>query len=238
VARLGALGRDRGCRGSQCGFPELHVTRSVLDLKDQVLQVYDARNLAFATWTFAYDLAGRRTSAAQATGTGSRWSLSDAAGNPRHLSMNRKSMNEEQLSANLQSLVESFRNTAHRALDRIGRSLGVECSEGHYDHVVSAARTARSGVVNDGGRLEYRFHGSGCEARTESCVVDFNIYPKLGGVSHIMAGPFGFKKYVCSVGIETDEETVLRVLDEAADRGLIERLETGRSYYSFSPMSR
>jgi RHS repeat-associated protein len=62
--------------------PELHVTRSVLDLKDQVLQVFDARNLGFATWTFAYDLAGRRTSTAHATGTGTRWSLSDAVGNP------------------------------------------------------------------------------------------------------------------------------------------------------------
>jgi RHS repeat-associated protein len=71
-----------GVQSPNLASPELHVTRSVLDLKDQVLQVFDARNLGFATWTFAYDLAGQRTSAAHATGTGTRWSLSDAAGNP------------------------------------------------------------------------------------------------------------------------------------------------------------
>jgi RHS repeat-associated protein len=64
------------------GAPALHVTRSVLDLKDQVTQVWDARGLSGASWTFEYDLRGQRTKAANSTGVGSRWSLADAAGNP------------------------------------------------------------------------------------------------------------------------------------------------------------
>jgi RHS repeat-associated protein len=64
------------------GSAQLHVTRSVLDLKDQVLEVWDARGLAFATWTFAYDYAGRRLVADHATAAGVRYALADAAGNP------------------------------------------------------------------------------------------------------------------------------------------------------------
>lgn len=71
-----------GVQAPNTGSPNLHVTRSVLDLKDQVLQVFDARNLGFATWTFVYDQRGQRLSAAHATGVGTRWSLADAAGNP------------------------------------------------------------------------------------------------------------------------------------------------------------
>lgn len=61
---------------------DVHVTRSVYDLKDQVLEVYDARQLGFATWSFSYDYAGNRIVTAHATAMGTRYALSDAAGNP------------------------------------------------------------------------------------------------------------------------------------------------------------
>ena len=46
---------------------QTHVTRTVYDLKDQVIEVYDARDLGFATWSFDYDFAGRRLVTAHAT---------------------------------------------------------------------------------------------------------------------------------------------------------------------------
>jgi RHS repeat-associated protein len=61
---------------------EIQVTHSVLDLKDQVIEVWDARGLPFATWPFAYDLAGRRIYSNHATALGQRYMLADAAGNP------------------------------------------------------------------------------------------------------------------------------------------------------------
>ena len=148
-------------------------------------------------------------------------------------------MKRDELHSQLKTLIENFRSTAHSSLARIGRSFGVECSAGHYDVVMSAARTARSGIINDDeGRLEYWFHGAGCEAISDSRVVDFNFYPKRGGISPIMAGAFGFKKFLDSMGIEIDEEALVRVLDEAAERGLVERLDAGRPYYLFSSGTR
>ena len=61
---------------------DVHITRSVYDLKDQVLEVFDARALGFATWSFSYDLAGNRLVTAHATAMGTRYALADAAGNP------------------------------------------------------------------------------------------------------------------------------------------------------------
>jgi len=69
-------------RAVSVGDPQLHVTRSVLDLRDQVVEVYDARGLATPTWRFGYDLSGRRLVAEHTTGTGARYAVSDAAGNP------------------------------------------------------------------------------------------------------------------------------------------------------------
>lgn len=61
---------------------QVHITRSVYDLKDQLLEVFDARELGFATWAFSYDHAGNRIVTAHATAMGTRYALSDAAGNP------------------------------------------------------------------------------------------------------------------------------------------------------------
>ena len=60
----------------------VHITRSVYDLKDQVTEVHDARDLGFATWTFTFDHAGNRIVTAHATAMGTRYALTDAAGNP------------------------------------------------------------------------------------------------------------------------------------------------------------
>ncbi len=61
---------------------DIHVTRSVLDLADRITEVWDARGLASATWTFAYDHAGRRLGSNHTTALGQRYSLPDAVGNP------------------------------------------------------------------------------------------------------------------------------------------------------------
>jgi RHS repeat-associated protein len=61
---------------------ELHVTRKVLDLKDQVTEVWDARDLTQATWTFVYDFMGRSVHTRHTTALGDRYALADAAGNP------------------------------------------------------------------------------------------------------------------------------------------------------------
>jgi RHS repeat-associated protein len=61
---------------------QMHVTRKVLDLKDQLVAVWDGRELAYPTWTFRYDARGLRIGAAHATAIGERHSLCDAAGNP------------------------------------------------------------------------------------------------------------------------------------------------------------
>lgn len=59
-----------------------HVTRSVLDLADRVIEVWDPRGLSSATWTFVYDYAGQRLSAEHSTALGARYALPDASGNP------------------------------------------------------------------------------------------------------------------------------------------------------------
>ncbi len=63
-------------------LPKLHVTRSVVDLKDQVVEVHDARDLGTATWEFTYDQAGRRVVTNHTTGVGVRHALADAGDNP------------------------------------------------------------------------------------------------------------------------------------------------------------
>jgi RHS repeat-associated protein len=60
----------------------IHVTRSVLDLRDQVVAVWDARGLSAPTWTFAHDALGRPLAAVHSTGLGPRYTLPDAANNP------------------------------------------------------------------------------------------------------------------------------------------------------------
>ena len=59
-----------------------HVTRTVFDLKDQPVEVWDARELSDPTWEFAYDYAGQRLVTAYLTAMGTRHGLPDAAGNP------------------------------------------------------------------------------------------------------------------------------------------------------------
>ena len=59
----------------------VHVTRTVLDLKDQVVEVHDARGLDRPTWAFTYDGLGRPISTHHATALGDRRALADAAGN-------------------------------------------------------------------------------------------------------------------------------------------------------------
>jgi Insecticide toxin TcdB middle/N-terminal region/Salmonella virulence plasmid 65kDa B protein/FG-GAP-like repeat/Insecticide toxin TcdB middle/C-terminal region len=61
---------------------ELHVTRKVLDLKNQITEVWDARALTQATWTFVYDFMGRSVHTRNSTALGDRYALGDAAGNP------------------------------------------------------------------------------------------------------------------------------------------------------------
>ena len=75
-----ALGREIAVSADN-GSAE-HVTRSVLDLADRVIEVWDARGLSTATWTFVYDYAGQRLSAEHSTALGARYALPDAAGNP------------------------------------------------------------------------------------------------------------------------------------------------------------
>ena len=67
---------------------ETHVTRTVLDLKDQVTDVFDARHLSEATWTFTYDHAGRPISTRHTQALGVRqkihppdhWRIDEARG--------------------------------------------------------------------------------------------------------------------------------------------------------------
>lgn len=75
-----ALGREIAV-SSDNGAAE-HVTRSVLDLADRIVEVWDARGLSAATWRFVYDLAGQRLMAQHATALGARYLVPDAAGNP------------------------------------------------------------------------------------------------------------------------------------------------------------
>lgn len=75
-----ALGRTIGLREDT--GTEQHTTRTVYDLADRVTEVWDARGLSAATWTFAYDVAGRRIRAEHSTALGERFALTDAAGNP------------------------------------------------------------------------------------------------------------------------------------------------------------
>jgi RHS repeat-associated protein len=60
---------------------ELHVTRSMLDLKNQITEVWGPRDFSYATWQFGYDLAGRRISSNHVTALGERYALADAGGN-------------------------------------------------------------------------------------------------------------------------------------------------------------
>ncbi|MED5370190.1 MAG: toxin TcdB middle/N-terminal domain-containing protein [Myxococcota bacterium] len=63
-------------------FRRKHVTRTVFDLKDQPIEVWDARGLDDATWEFSYDYVGQRIKTAHLTAMGTRYALADAAGNP------------------------------------------------------------------------------------------------------------------------------------------------------------
>ncbi len=74
LGRQVALAEDNGSA--------IHVTRTVYDLKDQATEVWDARGLTAATWTFSYDFSGRRLLASHLTAMGDRYSLPDAAANP------------------------------------------------------------------------------------------------------------------------------------------------------------
>jgi RHS repeat-associated protein len=73
LGRLFATAEDAGA--------EVHVTRKVFDLRDQVIAVWDGRGLAAATWRFAHDYVARPVSVDHATALGVRLSLADAAGN-------------------------------------------------------------------------------------------------------------------------------------------------------------
>lgn len=59
----------------------------------------------------------------------------------------------------------------------------------------------------------------------KSKVLDFNIYPKRDGVSIVIIGGFGFKKYLSSVNIEVDDAIVMKILEEAACSGWIEPVD-------------
>ena len=63
-------------------FRRKHITRTVFDLKDQPIEVWDARGLDDATWEFSYDYVGQRIKTAHLTAMGTRYALADAAGNP------------------------------------------------------------------------------------------------------------------------------------------------------------
>ena len=63
-------------------FRRKHLTRTVFDLKDQPVEVWDARGLDAATWEFSYDYVGQRIKTAHLTAMGTRYALADAAGNP------------------------------------------------------------------------------------------------------------------------------------------------------------
>jgi RHS repeat-associated protein len=64
------------------GSGSLHVTRTVLDLLDRVVEVWDARGLTDATWKYTHDRRGQRWKVEHTTGTGIRYGLPDSAGNP------------------------------------------------------------------------------------------------------------------------------------------------------------
>jgi RHS repeat-associated protein len=74
-----ALGRAIGSADDNGG--ELHVARTVRDLNDRVIEIWDARGLPVPTWACAHDLRGQLTSATHATAMGTSHALSDAAGN-------------------------------------------------------------------------------------------------------------------------------------------------------------
>jgi len=60
----------------------LHVTRSIYNLRDEVVEVHDARGLGTPTWQFAYDMGGRQLGVMHLTGTGARYAVADVADNP------------------------------------------------------------------------------------------------------------------------------------------------------------
>lgn len=76
-----AAGRDIAV-AEDLGSSTIHLTRTVLDLRDQPTEVRDARGLSSATWVFATDYLGRRLSADHPTALGARYALPDAADNP------------------------------------------------------------------------------------------------------------------------------------------------------------
>lgn len=75
-----ALGRIIATAEDNAG--EVHVTRKTLDLKDQVIELWDARGLSEATWVFSYDKLGHPVHIQHRTALGERYTLADAAGNP------------------------------------------------------------------------------------------------------------------------------------------------------------
>lgn len=64
------------------GNGALQVERSVLNLRGEVIEAWDGRDLAHPTWRFSYSFHGRRIASTHLTGAGQRHVLPDAAGNP------------------------------------------------------------------------------------------------------------------------------------------------------------
>lgn len=125
----------------------------------------------------------------------------------------------------LAPFLHEFRETAHHQLTRLARSLGVSCHRGQYQALFSTARAStRRGVVLDTeGKLEYRFHGAGCEFLTPEAVLDFNVYPMLDGANPFAFDAYKFTKFLVSRGLSVNEDVVLDYLCKAASLGVVEK---------------
>jgi len=85
------------------------------------------------------------------------------------------------------------------------------------------------------GQLTYRFHGTGCELTSFNFNIDFNIYPKIDGKSHILISPFKFMKFLHSQNIIIDDKGAWDILENyLTNERNIFRFKDSPAYYFLS----
>jgi hypothetical protein len=90
----------------------------------------------------------------------------------------------------------------------------------------------RSGVLPAStGNLHFRFHGSGCEAKTKDWTIDFNMCGKEDGEIQLLIGAFRLSGFFQSQGVPLSEPDALSVLQQAAEQGLAKRREGSANYF-------